>query len=384
MHIHHLDQWKHDHVFLNDEASAANEKRVFYVVLLTFVMMLIEISAGILFNSMALLADGWHMATHAGALGLTVFAYRYARKHANDRLFTFGVGKVEILGGYTNAILLGIVALFVAFESVDHMINPRDIAFNEAMLVAFLGLLVNIASVWLLGADHHHGHGHSHGHSHDHHHGHDHGHDHPHHHEHDLAHEDDDDHSHHNGHHHEHHHEAVAHHHHDEHTHEKAPEKAHEKAHDRNLKGAYLHVLADALTSVLAIAALLLGKLFGWTWTDALMGLVGSFLIGQWSYLLMKETGGILLDRVGNRKLPEEIRSRIENVADNRVVDLHVWYVGSAKYAAIISLVTHYPREVEHYKALISSIPELAHVTIEVHRCEGEACIEVPFQERSA
>lgn len=339
MHIHHLNQWKHDHVFLDAEASAANEKRVFYVVLLTFVMMLIEISAGMLFNSMALLADGWHMATHAGALGLTIFAYRYARNHAKDREFTFGVGKVEVLGGYTNAILLGIVAFFVAYESIDHMINPRAIAFNEAMLVAFVGLLVNVASVWLLGDNHHPGHSHGHAHDHDHHH---------HHEVHDT-------------------HDAHMHHHDDDHG----------KSHDRNLKGAYLHVLADALTSVLAIAALLMGKLFGWTWTDALMGLVGAALIGHWSFLLVRETGGILLDRVGKTDLPDRIRSEIESRADNRIADLHVWYVGANKYAAIVALVTHYPRAVEHYKEMLATIPELAHITVEVHQCEGESCLEV-------
>nr|WP_319514155.1 cation diffusion facilitator family transporter [uncultured Cohaesibacter sp.] len=363
MHIHHLNQWKHNHVFLNAKASASNERRVFYVVLLTFAMMLIEISAGILFNSMALLADGWHMATHAGALALTIFAYRYARNHAQDVRFTFGVGKVEILGGYTNAILLGIVALFVAYESIDHMINPRAIAFNEAMLVAFVGLLVNVASVWLLGDNHHHGH--SHGHSHDH----DHDHDNHHHHHHDT-------HDDHGDHHHSHDSHAAAHHSHDEH--------AHGKNHDRNLKGAYLHVLADALTSVLAIAALLMGKLFGWTWTDALMGLVGAALIGHWSFLLIKETGGILLDRVSKMDLADRIKTEIENRADNRVVDLHVWYVGANKYAAIVALVTHYPRAVEHYKEMLATIPELAHTTVEIHQCEGESCIEVSPQDRRA
>ncbi|WP_119309558.1 CDF family Co(II)/Ni(II) efflux transporter DmeF [Cohaesibacter haloalkalitolerans] len=359
MHIHHLDQWQHNHVFLDDKASTANEKRVFFVVLLTFFMMLLEISAGILFNSMALLADGWHMATHAGALGLTVFAYRYARRHAQDQHFTFGVGKVEILGGYTNAILLGIVALFVAYESIDRMINPQAIAFNEAMLVAFLGLLVNLASVWLLGADHHHGPGHAHHHHDDHHHDHAHGPSHDH---------DDHDHDHHD--------HASAHHHHDEAL------KA--KGQDRNLKGAYLHVLADALTSILAIAALLLGKFFGWTWTDALMGLVGSVLIAHWSFLLLRETGGILLDRVEDKALPGKIRTLIEGHADNMVADLHVWYLGDNRYGTIVSLVTHYPRDVDHYKALLEPLDELAHITIEVNHCKGEPCMVIPPQKTSA
>ena len=376
MHIHNLDQWKHEHVFLDAETSAANEKRVFYVVLLTFAMMLIEISAGIIFNSMALLADGWHMATHAGALGLTVFAYRYARRHAKDQQFTFGVGKVEILGGYTNAILLGLVALFVAYESIDHMINPQDIAFNEAMLVAFLGLLVNIASVWLLGDNHHHGHSHGHGHGHAHGHSHSHGHEH----EHSHGHE----HDHNHGHDHNHDHEHHDHHDHGSQTRAAAHHHQPTKSDDSNLKGAYLHVLADALTSVLAIAALLLGKYFGWVWTDALMGLIGAALIGQWSYLLLKETGGTLLDRVASTELPQKIRSEIESKADNRVVDLHVWYVGANKYAAILSIVTHYPRDPDHYKSMLESLPALAHVTVEVHRCEGESCLEVSPQDRRA
>ena len=172
-----------------------------------------------------------------------------------------------------------------------------------------------------------------------------------------------------------------SHHHHDDHHHD---DHHHEGSHDRNLKGAYLHVLADALTSILAIAALLLGKLFGWTWTDALMGLVGAALIGQWSFMLMKETGGILLDKAGDQALPEKVKKRIEAHADNRVVDLHVWYVGANKYAAIVSLVTHYPRDPEHYKGLLEAIPQLAHITIEVIRCKEEACIEVSPEERIA
>ena len=230
MHIHQLDNWKHQHQFLNNQANKANEKRTIYVVLLTLAMMVVEISAGMIFNSMALLADGWHMATHAGALGLTVFAYRYARHHANDRSFTFGIGKVEILGGYSNAIILGLVALFMAYESIERLINPLEIAFDQAMLVAGLGLAVNLISAWLLQ-----GHGHNH---------------------------------------------DYAHHHHEAH---KAHEHNHNCATDHNMKAAYMHVMADALTSVLAIIALVLGKAFGWTWVDATMGLVGAFVISKWS-----------------------------------------------------------------------------------------------------
>lgn len=371
MHIHQLNKWQHDHVFLNDEASQANEKRTLYVVILTLVMMLIEISAGIVFNSMALLADGWHMATHAGALALTVFAYRFARRHKHERRFTFGVGKVEILGGYSNAIILGLVALFMVYESIERMLNPLPIAFNEAMLVAILGLIVNLISAWLLHADgHHHHHGHSHhGHSHHHHdHGHSNHHEHAHHAHDEHRHEHLHDHAHDHAHDHE-----VSH----KHQHDHAHEQTHE-AKDHNLQAAYLHVLADALTSILAITALLLGKSFGWNWTDAAMGIVGALVISKWAYGLLRETGSILLDQVPDQHLSEEITRRIESDADNRLVDQHLWYVGSDRFSAILSVVTHYPRDPEHYKRLLADIPSIAHVTVEVNECKGEPCIPVP------
>ena len=332
MHVHHLDNWTHHHRFVDIRKSASNEKRTLYVVILTLVMMILEISAGVVFNSMALLADGWHMATHAGALGLTVFAYRYARKHAEDRRFTFGVGKVEILGGYTSAVVLGLVALFMIWESVQRLLNPLDIAFNEAIIVAVLGLAVNVVSAVLLHGDHHHHHGHDHGHGHGNH-----------------AHAHDHDHSH---------------------------------ATDHNLKAAYIHVIADALTSLLAIFALLCGKLFGWNWMDAAMGIVGALVISKWAYGLLVDTGAILLDRVDRPEMVRSIKELVEGDADNRLVDHHVWHVGNGKSAAIVSIVTHYPRTAEHYKALLADVPGLAHVTVEVNVCEGEACIPVPELEK--
>ncbi len=339
MHIHQLDKWKHDHTFVDLKTSQANERRTLYVVLLTFVMMVVEIAAGMVFNSMALLADGWHMASHAGALGLSVFAYRYARKHANDRSFTFGVGKVEILGGYTSAVILGVVALLMAWESIDRLLNPLAIAFEEAMIIASIGLVVNLVSAFLLHGDdahHHHHHGHSHGH---HHHGHAHGHAHDH-----------DHHSH-------------------DHDH---------KATDHNLRAAYLHVLADALTSVLAIAALLMGKFFGWNWMDAIMGIVGAIVISKWAYGLLIDTGAILLDRGQAPHMEAELKSRIEADADNRIVDMHIWHVGNGKHSAILSLVTHYPRGAEHYRNLVKDVKGLAHVTVETNVCNDKACIPIP------
>ncbi|MCC2113689.1 MAG: CDF family Co(II)/Ni(II) efflux transporter DmeF [Hyphomicrobiales bacterium] len=312
MHIHQLDKWRHDHDFLDLEVNLANERRTLYVVLLTAVMMVAEIAAGIAYNSMALLADGWHMATHAGALGIAVFAYRYARRHVSDRRFTFGVGKVELLGGYTSAIILGIVALLMAWESFGRLIDPLAISFDQAMLVAVIGLVVNILSAWLLhdGHDHHHGHGHDH-------------HDHT----------------------------------------------------DHRLRGAYLHVIADALTSVLAIAALLCGKLFGWIWMDAAMGIVGALVISKWAIGLLRDTGRILLDSEIDENKAAQVRKVIEADSDNRVVDLHLWRVGSQQFGAIVSLVTHYPQSPEHYKRLLAEMPDIVHVTVEVNACAGEPCL---------
>jgi len=276
---------------------------------LTACMMVVEIAAGYTFGSMALLADGWHMGTHVAALAISVFAYRYARKHADNPRYSFGTGKVSALGGFASAIALVVVALLMAIESVERLLAPQTIHFDEAILVAVIGLVVNLVSAWLL----HGGHGHAHGHHHGDHH--DHGHQ------------------------------------------------------DHNLRAAYLHVLADALTSLLAILALFTGKYFGWIWMDACMGLVGAALITRWGYGLLWETSGVLLDSTPDEETLTGIRNAIESDADNRVTDLHVWRLGPRHFGAIVSLVTDHPRDPRHYKALLKDLPRLAHVTIEVNHC---------------
>ncbi len=313
MHIHSLDDWRHEHVFI-DKDQARGERRAYWVIALTVVMMTVEITSGWLFNSMALLADGWHMASHAAALCITVFAYRYARRHLHNKGYTFGTGKVGVLGGFTSAVVLGVVALMMVWESVQRFFQPLDIAFDEAIAVAALGLCVNLLSAWLLhqngGHDHHHGHGHA------------------------------------------------------------------RHGQDHNLRAAFLHVLADALTSVLAIVALLTGKTLGWAWMDPVMGIVGAAVIGHWTWGLLRDTGRILLDGSVHEDVEADIRKTIEADADNRVTDLHVWRVGNEHLAAIISVVTHFPRSAEHYKALLADRNDLAHVTVEVAHCTSEPCIE--------
>jgi len=314
MHIDSLDQWKHDHDFNID--TSEGEKRTRLVVVLTACMMVIEITAGYLYGSMALLADGWHMGTHVAALAISLFAYRYARQHADNPVYSFGTGKVSALGGYASAVALAVVAVLMGMESVHRLLSPETIHFDQAILVAIIGLVVNLLSAWLL----HGGAAHSH------------------HHHHDAAHE---------------------HHHH----------------HDHNLRAAYLHVIADALTSVLAIIALFTGKYFGWLWMDACMGLVGAALITRWGYGLLKETSRVLLDSAPDAGTLEQIQRAVEADADNRITDLHVWRLGPRSYGVIISLVTHQPRDPEHYKTLLKDFAELGHITIEVNHCEHEPCI---------
>jgi cation diffusion facilitator family transporter len=314
MHIESLDQWKHDHD-LNIDTSQG-EKRTRLVVLLTACMMVIEITAGYLFGSMALLADGWHMGTHVAALAISLFAYRYARQHADNPAYSFGTGKVSALGGFSSAVALALVAVLMGLESLHRLLFPQTIQFNQAILVAVIGLLVNLLSAWLL----HGGAAHSH---------------------------------------HHHHHDAAR----DDHH------------HDHNLRAAYLHVIADALTSVLAIIALFTGKYFDWLWMDACMGLVGAALITRWGYGLLKETSRVLLDSAPDANTLAQIGQAIESDADNRITDLHVWRLGPRSYGVIISLVTHQPRDPEHYKALLKDFGELRHITIEVNHCEHEPCI---------
>ena len=314
MHIYTLENWRHSHDFSVENEKG--ERRTLYVLILTAVTMVVEIAAGSVFGSMALLADGWHMGTHVAAFMITIFAYRYARKHAKNPAYAFGTGKVSVLGGFASAVALAVVALVMLLESLQRIIDPHVIHFNEAIAVASVGLIVNIVSAFLLKDDHHH-----------HHHSHD------------------------DEHHHHHHH------------------------HDHNLRAAYLHVLADALTSLLAIVALVSGKYFGWNWLDPIMGIVGAVIITRWSIGLLKQTSPILLDGSIEEEYQSAIKETIEQDSDNRISDLHIWRVGANHYAAIISLVTHFPKNTAHYKELLSGFHKLSHVTIEVNACEDEPCI---------
>jgi cation diffusion facilitator family transporter len=309
MHIHTLENWQHSHEFSvkNDKG----ERRTQYVLILTAITMVVEIIAGSVYGSMALLADGWHMGTHVAAFVIALFAYRYARKHAHNPAYTFGTGKVNVLGGFASAIALAVVAVVMVVESLQRIVDPRVIHYNEAILVAGIGLFINVVSAFLLKEDH----------SHDHHS------DHNHHHQ------------------------------------------------DHNLKAAYFHVLADAMTSVLAIVALVFGKFWGWNWLDPIMGIVGAIIIIRWSYGLIKQTSPILLDGSIDEAYQKAIKKTIENDSDNRIFDIHVWKVGANDYAAIIALVTHYPKSMEHYKRLLEKFDKLSHVTIEVNECKGDPCI---------
>ena len=311
MHIHCLDRWQHSHRFNVDDGHAERNTR--RVILLTLAMMIIEITAGYIYGSMALLADGWHMGTHAAALGITAFAYYFARKNAENPNYSFGTGKVGVLGGFGSAVVLAVIAVLMGVESVGRLFSPVTIRFNEAIAVAVIGLAVNLISAYLLRGQHQHSHDHDAGHNHH---------------------------------------------------------------HDHNLRAAYLHVLADALTSLLAIAALITGKAFGWIWMDPVMGIVGALIISRWSYGLLVDTSKVLLDRDVNVNAVKEIQSIVESDSDNRVTDLHVWRVGSHHLSAIISIVTHYPKPPEHYKKLLAGYDEMAHLTVEVNPCEGDPCLD--------
>jgi len=322
MHTHSLDQHTHDHFFLG-EKHAQNERRTWFVVALTLVMMVGEITAGSFFGSMALLADGWHMGTHAVALGIAGAAYLFARRHLGNERFSFGTGKFGDLAAFSSALILGIIAVQIAYESVLRLFSPVSIAYGEAIAVAVLGLVVNLVSAFLLrdSHDHHHGHAHDHDH-HD-----DHGHDH---HDHDLG---------------------------------------HGRLHrDNNFRAAYMHVLADAATSVLAIAALALGMYTGWAWADPAVGLIGSAVIASWAYTLIRDAGSVLLDVSVDRKLERTIRARLEEGRD-RITDLHVWQVGPGHCAAVISIVSDAPLQPAIYKERLHDLKALSHVTVEVEHC---------------
>ncbi|MBX3620513.1 MAG: CDF family Co(II)/Ni(II) efflux transporter DmeF [Rhizobacter sp.] len=319
MHTHDLAEWRHDHQF--DRGNSAGERSTLLVMWITAGMMVIEIAAGWYYNSMALLADGFHMSSHAVAIGLSAFAYAAARRHAKDPRYAFGTWKIEVLGGFASAIfLLGVVALMV-YGSIERLMRPEPIHYQEAMLIAVLGLVVNLVSARILGAAHHHGHGHGHDHGHDHH----------------------------------------------------AHAEAHEHHHDLNLKSAYVHVIADAATSVAAIAALAGGWLFGWSWLDPVMGIAGAIVVAVWAKGLIADTSKVLLDREMDHPVVDEIREVIAEhgeASETVIADLHVWRVGKATYSCALSLVTHdpalTPRQVREW---LSVHEEIVHSTIEIQHC---------------
>jgi cation diffusion facilitator family transporter len=299
------DRFSHDHQFLG-ASHDENARRTLWVVVLTFVMMIAEIAAGYITGSMALLADGFHMATHAGALGIAAAAYGFARRNANNRRYSFGTGKVGDLAGFASAMILGLVSLGIAGESVLRLFQPTTVAFGEATVIAIVGLAVNLISAFLLMGQHGRDHGHSHDHGHDHHH-----------------------------------------------------------HHDNNLRSAYVHVLADALTSVLAIAALLAGRYLGWVWLDPVMGIVGAIVIAKWAYNLMRDSAAVLLDAT-DEPVAAQIRELLETSNDVRISDLHVWQVGPQARAAIVSVVAAAGVTAEVIRERLAPVHELSHLTIEL------------------
>ncbi|MGH8101239.1 MAG: CDF family Co(II)/Ni(II) efflux transporter DmeF [Chthoniobacterales bacterium] len=304
MHRTDHSRFRKAHDFVPDFSHA--ERRTRIVIGITAAMMVLEIAVGLMSRSMALLADGWHMSTHVIAFLITAVAYYFARRHARNARFSFGTGKIGVLGGFTSAVVLAIVAFLMTGESVHRLFVPLSIHFNEAIGIACVGLLVNLGCAALLG-DHHHHHEHEHG---------------------------------------------SAHH------------------HDLNLRAAYLHVLADAVTSLLAITALTGGKFFGWAWLDPVVGIAGSGVVFSWAYTLLRDTSGILLDRTpSSSDLPDEIRRAVEGDGDSVVTDLHVWQVGIGKFAAMISIVAHEPKSSDSYHELLRQHDELVHVTIETQHC---------------
>lgn len=316
MHHNDIAEHRHPHVFLG-VSHGEHERRTWMVVALTATMMVVEIAAGYMTGSLALLADGWHMATHAGALSLSALAYWLARRHAHDERYAFGTGKIGDLAGFSSALLLGVVSLSIAWDAIGRLLSPVEIAYAQALPVAAVGLVVNLLSLKLL------------------HHDHDHGHD-------DHAHED-----HAHGHH--------------GHT-------------DHNLRAAYIHVLADAVTSVGALLALGLGWRFGWVRPDALVGLAGALLIAHWAWKLMRDSGAVLIDRSGNPALAQRIREAIET-GDDRVYDLHLWRLGPGHHGLIVGVISDAPATAEEYRSRLRHLPGLSHITVETRRC-GHGHIE--------
>ena len=301
---------EHSHFFLGARHQE-NEKRTRLVIVLTVTMMIGEIVAGTIFGSMALVADGWHMATHATAMLIAALAYYYARRNAHNRRFTFGTGKMGDLAGFASAIVLALIALLIAWQCILRLQSPIAIDFPEAIAVACLGLAVNLACAWLLKGDH-----------------------------------------------------ADEHH----HRHDHHPNQHHHGGQDNNLRAAYVHVLADALTSLLAIFALVAGSIYGWIWLDPAVGIVGALVIANWSWGLIRDAGSVLLDYVPlSETLPDEIRSAVECDVD-KITDLHVWQLGPGHHGAIVALASSDPKPPSHYRNKLSHLYELSHVTIEVGR----------------
>jgi len=342
MHTETIAQWQHTHVFGQDQIRSG-ERRTLFVIIMTGLMMVGEIAAGIIFGSMALTADGIHMGSHMVGLGVTFFAYTYARKHAYDQRFSFGTGKVNALAGYSSAMILIFIALFMAYESILRIINPVEIFYNQAIAVAVLGLIVNGVSMVILGDK---GHTHAHG---------DHDHEAGEHADQEHVHEQDD-------------------HNHGEHTHDHDEHSQNGHAHvgtgeDHNLKAAYLHVLTDAMTSVLAIIALLTAKYFNLVWMDPLMGVVGAILVIRWSIGLIQGTTKVLLDHQTPENMQKRITEILESYKDTKVTDLHIWSIGPGIYSSEVSLVTRHPESPNKYKSLIPKDTGVVHATVEVHYC---------------
>jgi cation diffusion facilitator family transporter len=310
-HAETASRFTHNHE--SGDINASNERRTLLVVILTGITMTVEIIAGHWTGSMALLADGWHMGTHAFALGISYVAYLLARKHNDSGYFSFGTGKFGVLAGYTSALFLGIAAVWMIVESLARIINPVQIAFTEAIWVTFVGLAVNLASVLILHQSDHHNH-----------HDHDHG---------------------------------------DAHVH-----------HDHNYRAAYLHVIADTLTSVFALTALLAGRFLGWVFLDPIMGIVGGLLISRWAYQLIRTTGLILLDGGIGTTIKSRVREAIESDNESQVTDLHIWRVGSRDMALVVSVVTGAMRNAEEYRSRLKLLPNLAHISVEVHPCDDPNC----------
>jgi len=311
MHSHSIEDYRHPHIFLG-AAHERNERKTWTVIAICTVMMVAEIAGGLWFGSVALVADGLHMSTHAGALLIAALAYTYSRRYATDRRLTFGTGKLGDLAAFASAIVLAMIALLIGYESIDRLIEPVPIAFNQAILIAVAGLGINLLSAVLLRDDHGHAH-----HDHDHDHAHDHG--------------------------------------------------VHR---DHNMRAAFVHVAADAAVSVLVIVGLVLARQLGWLWMDPVMGLIATVVILSWSWTLVRSAGAILLDASPDPALASNIASRLEQSGD-RISDLHLWRVGPGHLAAVISLVSDHPNSPSFYKDKLAGLPGLSHVTIEVERCPG-------------